>query len=148
MVLIMYKILDIMDSEKEILEQLIEIDNKVMNDKLTYKDILKKTMKALKEKKELKVDKDMLFITEGDYELTIGILSKIENMECKVVIFINQNYIALNKWLISKYHELTGNTQHIIDFGDNYNAYIGKDYNVIPVGSDDYKKIVWDDFCE
>ncbi len=144
----MYKILDIMDSEKEILEQLIEIDNKVMNDKLTYKDILKKTMKALKEKKELKVDKDMLFITEGDYELTIGILSKIENMECKVVIFINQNYIALNKWLISKYHELTGNTQHIIDFGDNYNAYIGKDYNVIPVGSDDYKKIVWDDFCE
>lgn len=137
-----------MDSEKEILEQLIEIDNKVMNDKLTYKDILKKTMKALKEKKELKVDKDMLFITEGDYELTIGILSKIENMECKVVIFINQNYIALNKWLISKYHELTGNTQHIIDFGDNYNAYIGKDYNVIPVGSDDYKKIVWDDFCE
>lgn len=144
----MYKILDIMDSEKEILEQLIEIDNKVMNDKLTYKDILKKTMKALKEKKELKVDKDMLFITEGDYELTIGILSKIENMECKVVIFINQNYIALNKWLISKYHELTGNTQHIIDFGDNYNAYIGKDHNVIPVGSDDYKKIVWDDFCE
>lgn len=144
----MYKILDIMDSEKEILEQLIEIDNKVMNDKLTYKDILKKTMKALKEKKELKVDKDMLFITEGDYELTIGILSKIENMECKVVIFINQNYIALNKWFISKYHELTGNTQHIIDFGDNYNAYIGKDYNVIPVGSDDYKKIVWDDFCE
>ncbi len=144
----MYKILDIMDSEKEILEQLIEIDNKVMNDKLTYKDILKKTMKALKEKKELKVDKDILFITEGDYELTIGILSKIENMECKVVIFINQNYIALNKWLISKYHELTGNTQHIIDFGDNYNAYIGKDYNVIPVGSDDYKKIVWDDFCE
>ena len=90
----------------------------------------------------------MLFITEGDYELTIGILSKIENMECKVVIFINQNYIALNKWLISKYHELTGNMQHIIDFGDNYNAYIGKDYNVIPVGSDDYKKIVWDDFCE
>lgn len=144
----MYKILDIMDSEKEILEQLIEIDNKVMNDKLTYKDILKKTMKALKEKKELKVDKDMLFITEGDYELIIGILSKIENMECKVVIFINQNYIALNKWLISKYHELTGNMQHIIDFGDNYNAYIGKDYNVIPVGSDDYKKIVWDDFCE
>ncbi len=144
----MYKILDIMDSEKEILEQLIEIDNKIMNDKLTYKDILKKTMKALKEKKELKVDKDMLFVTEGDYELTIGILSKIENMECKVVIFINQNYIALNKWLISKYHELTGNTQHIIDFGDNYNAYIGKDYNVIPVGSDDYKKIVWDDFCE
>ncbi len=144
----MYKILDIMDSEKEVLEQLIEIDNKVMNDKLTYKDILKKTMKALKEKKELKVDKDMLFITEGDYELTIGILSKIENMECKVVIFINQNYIALNKWLISKYHELTGNMQHIIDFGDNYNAYIGKDYNVIPVGSDDYKKIVWDDFCE
>lgn len=137
-----------MDSEKEILEQLIEIDNKIMNDKLTYKDILKKTMKALKEKKELKVDKDMLFITEGDYELTIGILSKIENMECKVVIFINQNYIALNKWLISKYHELTGNMQHIIDFGDNYNAYIGKDYNVIPVGSDDYKKIVWDDFCE
>lgn len=144
----MYKILDIMDSEKEVLEQLIEIDNKVMNDKLTYKDILKKTMKALKEKKELKVDKDMLFITEGDYELTIVILSKIENMECKVVIFINQNYIALNKWLISKYHELTGNMQHIIDFGDNYNAYIGKDYNVIPVGSDDYKKIVWDDFCE
>lgn len=144
----MYKILDIMDSEKEILEQLIEIDNKVMNDKLTYKDILKKTMKALKEKKELKVDKDILFITEGDYELTIGILSKIENMECKVVIFINQNYIALNKWLISKYHELTGNMQHIIDFGDKYNAYIGKDYNVIPVGSDDYKKIVWDDFCE
>lgn len=144
----MYKILDIMDSEKEILEQLIEIDNKVMNDKLTYKDILKKTMKALKEKKELKVDKDILFITEGDYELTIGILSKIENMECKVVIFINQNYIALNKWLISKYHELTVNMQHIIDFGDNYNAYIGKDYNVIPVGSDDYKKIVWDDFCE
>lgn len=144
----MYKILDVMDSEKEVLEQLIEIDNKVMNDKLTYKDILKKTMKALKEKKELKVDKDMLFITEGDYELTIGILSKIENMECKVVIFINQNYIALNKWLISKYHELTGNMQHIIDFGDNYNAYIGKDYNVIPVGSDDYKKIVWDDFCE
>ena len=137
-----------MDSEKEVLEQLIEIDNKVINDKLTYKDILKKTMKALKEKKELKVDKDMLFITEGDYELTIGILSKIENMKCKVVIFINQNYIALNKWLISKYHELTGNMQHIIDFGDNYNAYIGKDYNVIPVGSDDYKKIVWDDFCE
>lgn len=143
----MFKILDIMDSEKEILEQLIEIDNKIMNDKLTYKDILKKTMKALKENKELNTDKNLLFITEGEYELTIGILSEIEKMECKVVIFINQNYVALNKWLISKYHELTGNMQHIIDFGDNYNAYIGKDYKVIPIGSDDYKKIVWDDFC-
>lgn len=138
--------LELMDSEKYVLEQLIAIDNDKMHGNLSYQDFLEKSIRILSSDARVESSEDLLFITEGDPFLTLNILKNIEFLPCKVVLFVNQNYVALNKWLIERYVRLTGNEQHSIDFGINYNQYIQAHYKVVPLGEKGLREAVLEDF--
>ena len=142
----MNELINAMISEKDILEQLITIDNKKMSESMNYDTLLNQSIEIVKTSDALNSDTNMLFLTDGNPLLTLYILKAIHSSSYKVIIFINQGYMALNKWLIERYHDLANNENHSIDFSINYNKYIGTDYKVIPLGEKEFTDAVLADF--
>ena len=91
------------------------------------------------------IDQDIVFVTEGDVQITLELLLKM-GIGATRVIFINQGFVGMNKWLVSKYIEITGDNEVILDTDVNYNKYIDKSYKVIPIGEDAIVDQVLEDF--
>jgi hypothetical protein len=91
------------------------------------------------------INKDTVFVTEGDVYVTLSLLDRMI-VGANVVIFINQGFVGMNKWLISKYKEMTNSDMVILDTGINYNKYIDKGYRVVPIGEDSIINQVLEDF--
>lgn len=143
----MKELLDNLILEKDIVKQLIEIDNDKMNTKISfqnYYDAIKELVES--DSKELLLSNNSLFITEGNPLITLNILNKIRNTSYDVVIFINQGYIGMNKWLINQFYKIVGNGNIELDTGINYNEYITMGYKVVPVGEDGLINQVMEDF--
>lgn len=141
------QILDYFVDEKDTLEELLFIDNEKMLDNLTWDDYYN-LIYEMKDKfiSELNINRKCLFITEGNPIYTLEILRMIENIKTEVVIFINQGYLAMNKWLIKKFLLINPLCQIKLDEDLNYNKYINSDYLVIPIGEEALKEAVYEDF--
>lgn len=144
----MEEIIDFIINEKDILMELIKIDNQIMYQNMTYDMFLNKAMEVIGKRKYIETDKKLLFITEGNPILTLNILNNIVMVDKEVVLFVNQSYQGLNRWLFDKYLKITGNVKHTIDFGINYNKYIGRDYKVVSIGEKEFREEVFRDFYE
>lgn len=143
----MKELLDNLILEKDIVKQLIEIDNDKMNTKINfqnYYDAIKELVE--KDSKELLLNNNSLFITEGNPLITIDILRNVMNTSYNVVIFINQGYVGMNKWLMNQFYKIVGNGNIELDTGINYNEYINIGYKVIPVGEEGLINQVMEDF--
>ena len=143
----MKELLDNLILEEDIVKQLIEIDNDKMNTKISfqnYYDAIKELVESAS--KELLLSNNSLFITEGNPLITLNILNKIRSTSYDVVIFINQGYIGMNKWLINQFYKIVGNGNIELDTGINYNEYITMEYKVVPVGEDELIDQVMEDF--
>ena len=132
--------------EKDVVEELIKIDNEIMNTNYDYDYYTELFAFVLEQDLDSRtIDKDIVFVTEGDVFTTFQLLLKI-GMGATRVIFINQGFVGMNKWLVSKYIEITGDNEVILDTGINYNKYIDKGYKVIPIGDDSIVDQVLEDF--
>ena len=145
----MDELINLMIGEKETVEQLINIDNQAMNSSINYQEFLKESIEIIKNKqtrKPINTNKKLLLITDGEPLLTLAILNNETNQQ--TTIFVNHHYLALNKWLITRYVELTNHTNYHIDFSLNYNHYIKNktNYEIIPLGEDIFKEEVLNDF--
>jgi hypothetical protein len=139
-------ILDKLYEEQEIVEELIKIDNGVMNTDYNYNSYYEVFDSVLNEPfRRNIIDKDTVFVTEGDVYITLDLLKRMM-VGANVVIFINQGFVGMNKWLISKYKEMTNSDMVILDTGINYNKYIDKGYRVVPIGEDAIINQVLEDF--
>lgn len=139
---LMFKLLE----EKDIVEELIKIDNEVMNTNYDYDYYTMLFSCVLEEEMENRInDQDVVFVTEGDVQNTLELLLKM-GVGATRVIFINQGFVGMNKWLVSKYSEITGDDDVILDTDVNYNKYIDKGYKVIPIGEDAVVRQVLEDF--
>ena len=132
--------------EKDVVEELIKIDNEIMNTNYDYDYYTELFAFVLEQDLDSRtIDKDIVFVTEGDVFTTLQLLLKM-GMGATRVIFINQGFVGMNKWLVSKYIEITGDNEVILDTGINYNKYIDKGYKVIPIGDDSIVDQVLEDF--
>lgn len=139
---LMFKLLE----DKDVVEELIKIDNEIMNTKYDYDYYTELFSYVLEQDLENRViDNDVVFITEGDVFTTLELLLKMGTGATRI-IFINQGFVGMNKWLVSKYSEITGDNDVILDTGVNYNKYIDKGYKVIPIGEDKLVDQVLEDF--
>ena len=132
--------------EKDIVEELIKIDNEVMNTSYDY-DYYTTLFSYVLEQDVMNkiIDQDIVFVTEGDVLITLQLLLKM-GVGATRVIFINQGFIGMNKWLVTKYIEITGDIDVILDTDINYNKYIDKGYKVVPIGEDGLVDQVLEDF--
>lgn len=132
--------------EKDIVEELIKIDNEVMNTSYDY-DYYTTLFSYVLEQDVMNkiIDQDIVFVTEGDVLITLQLLLKM-GVGATRVIFINQGFVGMNKWLVTKYIEITGDNDVILDTDINYNKYIDKGYKVVPIGEDGLVDQVLEDF--
>ncbi len=139
----MKELLDNFIYEKEIIEQLINIDNDIMNCNNTYKDYYNDFFMLLNsECNKLKINDNVLFITEGNPLITLDILRRIDSFDKEIVIFINQGFVGINKWLFSKCNL----DNVVLDTNLNYNKYIDKGYKVYSLGEEGLNNQVMEDF--
>ena len=112
----------LIENNKEKIEKLLKIDNSIMESNYKYEDFYNDYINYLKKYKEsnIDIDNDTLFITEGNPIITIDILNKVKYSNNKIIIFINQEYVAINKWLIYEFNNMT-NKNIILDINNNYN---------------------------
>lgn len=144
----MNEILEYLSIEEQKVEELIEIDNDIMNTKYSFNDYYNAIESRFNiEIEQIDIKENTVFITEGDVILTLDILRRF-NTDKKIVIFVNQSYLGMNKWLMSKYYEITGNNNIILDEGINYNKYIDKGFKIIPLGEDGLIDQVMEDFYD
>ena len=136
-----------LEEEKEIVEELIKIDNEVMNTTYSFNSYYELFESILNDDyyKISVVDRDTVFVTEGDVFVTLELLKRMRVVG-NVVIFINQGNVGMNKWLVTKYKEMTGNDRVMLDTDINYNKYIDKGYKVVPIGEDGLVDQVLEDF--
>ena len=136
-----------LEEEREIVEELIKIDNEVMNTTYSFNSYYELFESILNDDyyKISVVDRDTVFVTEGDVFVTLELLKRMRVVG-NVVIFINQGNVGMNKWLVTKYKEMTGNDRVILDTDFNYNKYIDKGYKVVPIGEDGLVDQVLEDF--
>ena len=132
--------------EKDIVEELIKINNEVMNTSYDY-DYYTTLFSYVLEQDVMNkiIDQDIVFVTEGDVLITLQLLLKM-GVGATRVIFINQGFVGMNKWLVTKYIEITGDNDVILDTDINYNKYIDKGYKVVPIGEDGLVDQVLEDF--
>lgn len=83
--------------EKEIVLNLIQIDNQVCHTKLTYEDILEMFKKDVNLEK---IDTYKHFICDGDVYTVLELL--INYAPYILNIYIDHMYLAINSWLIHK----------------------------------------------
>lgn len=139
-------ILDKLYEDQEIVEELIKIDNDVMNTDYNFNSYYEVMESVLNDPfGRVFINKDTVFVTEGDIYVTLTLLKRMI-VGANVVIFINQGFVGMNKWLISKYKEMTNSDMVILDTGINYNKYIDKGYKVVPIGEDGLVDQVLEDF--
>ena len=144
----MNEILEYISNEEQIVEELIEIDNDIMSTKYSFNDYYNAIESRFNiEIEQIDIKENTVFITEGDVILTLDILRRF-NTDKKIIIFVNQSYLGMNKWLMSKYYEITGNNNIILDEGINYNKYIDKGFKIIPLGEDGLIDQVMEDFYD
>ncbi|MBR6820904.1 MAG: hypothetical protein IKM55_01620, partial [Bacilli bacterium] len=94
--------------EKDIVEELIKIDNEVMNTSYDYDYYTTLFSYVLEQGMVNKIiEQDIVFVTEGDVLITLQLLLKM-GVGATRVIFINQGFVGMNKWLVTKYIEITG----------------------------------------
>lgn len=140
--------LDIVSFEKEVILELLKIDNRVQNTNVTYDDFYNMCSAVLmKDKVDFNLTGKVLFVTEGSPFITLEVLKNIMGTENEYVLFINRSFVGLNKWLCKKFIELTGDIIKLeLDIDANYNKYLDKDYNVVTLGEDGLIKAVREDF--
>ena len=132
--------------EKDIVEELIKIDNEIMNTNYDYDYYTELFSFVLMQEMENRINpQDIVFVTEGDIEITLELLLKMGTGSTRV-IFINQGFVAMNKWLVTKYIEITGDNDVILDTSINYNKYIDKGYKILPIGEESLVSQVLEDF--
>lgn len=133
---------ELISSEEEILEELIKIDNNVCGTNYKVEDLLKK------ENLDIKILGDTLFITEGEPSITIAILDElIAHPNNTYYLFINGRFLAINKWLIARFIELTNIRIELIS-DINYNNFIKRDdIYVVPIGGFALIEQVKEDFA-
>ncbi len=111
-------LLNILDSEKSIVEELLRIDNRIQFTDYTYEYIYNKIYNF--NKFDNKLNDKYIVITDGEIDTILYILfNYIDNT---IVLNINHKTIGLYKWLISRINEYY-NKNIILDINNNYELY-------------------------
>lgn len=111
-------ILNLLEEEQELVNELLNIDNKIQNTNYTYEDIFKMIYDTKIYTNTL--DKKYMVITDGELSTIFNILfNYADNILC---ININHMTVAFNMWLVKRINEYK-NLEIILDKDNNYEVY-------------------------
>ncbi len=140
----MEEIIEIFLEEQDVLEKLIDLDNKICHDHITYASLYSFLQNGTSLKQTIK--KNTLFITEGNPFYTISILKSIIDTNNQFVLFVSKRYLGINKWFIARFNELKGYEQIFLDCGYNHKACFKEGMEIIPLGEPIFIEEILNDF--
>ncbi len=133
--------------DKDILLELIELDNDIMGSSYTYDNYYDALFKLSDTPcKDIILDMNSLFIIDGNPVVLVDLLRRLKYVDKETIIFINQGFVGINSWLMKQFYEITQNSNIELDRGINYNKYINKDYKIVPLGEVGIVDSVLEDF--
>lgn len=134
-------LLDCLINEKEIIEELLYIDNNIQHTALTYDYLIK----SLKNVNECNINNDFNYIaiTDGEVEAVFKVLISVLKLK---VVFVDKRFLALNKYLVSRVNLFLDNDDIELDLTDDYRKYIGCNTSVVISGIEGFTNEVFEYF--
>lgn len=134
-------LLDCLINEKEIIEELLYIDNNIQHTALTYDYLIE----SLKNVNECNINNDFNYIaiTDGEVEAVFKVLISVLKLK---VVFVDKRFLALNKYLVSRVNLFLDNDDIELDLTDDYRKYIGCNTSVVISGIEGFTNEVFEYF--
>lgn len=140
-----YLLQSLMD-EKEIVEELLRVDNNVQKTNYTYEEVLRNLKKLVSPRISLEIPCN--FVTDGEpdtvYNILVRLTPYVQNLH------INRKFVAINKWLVERtkeyYKEQGIQIPLSLDVERGYDKYIEDDRAVIIYGFSEFTEGIKDIF--
>ncbi len=127
-------ILNLIIEEREIIEELLNIDNRICKTNLTYSEFIKKI-----QKQNIRIENintPCNFFTDGEPDTTFYIL--VNYALYVKSLNINRTFVGINKWLVERakdwFFERGLEIDLNLDLDDNYLNYINDDTKAVICG--------------
>lgn len=120
--------------EKEIIEQLLVIDNTILKTHWTYSDLLEKIRNCPLSSRSIEGMYNV--ITDGDPDTVYMLLRSFAPHIHKM--HIHRNFVGINKWLVARtkdyYQEHRVDLDLILDIEFGYDTYLNESYPILLSG--------------
>ncbi len=130
-------LLDVFHEEESIVKELLNIDNKVCMTNLTYEELDRQFREAAPLNN---LDRECIMLTDGDPDTVFEAL--INNASNIISLHIDNNFLGINKWLVSKtikyYEEKDINIKLQLDEQNGYSQYKNCPSLIVAFGFDEF----------
>lgn len=120
--------------DKNIIEELILIDNKIQFTNFTY-ELLLEALKSIKECDILENDLNLVALTDGEFNTVFRILISVPNLS---ILYVNRCSLGINKYLVRLVNDFYGYEKIKLDDTINYTKYINSENKIILSGFDTF----------
>lgn len=119
--------------EKDIINELLYIDNKIQYTHLNYEELVDKLNNVSK----INLDNDLNFValTDGEVETVFKVLISVSKLD---IIYVDKKSLGINKYLVSRANMFYENNNIQLDITDDYRKYLSSEYSIIISGFDTF----------
>lgn len=120
--------------DKNLIEELLLIDNKVQYTKLTYEDLIR-IINYVNDYDILDSQFVYTAITDGEFDTVFKVLINTPSLS---TIFVNRRFLGINKYLIRLVNSFYDKEKVKLEESTNYHQYMGSDDKIILCGFDTF----------
>ena len=131
-------LLEKLNEEKDLVEEYIFIDNKLMSSSTNIEALLNLIKSNINEKKlisDLILEEKHHILTEGSPELVLKILNDFPYQVNK--LFVNHEFVAINRWLVKKCMDFY-KSEIELDISYNYYEYLQLNEPILIIGEKEF----------
>ena len=132
--------------DKNMIEELLLIDNKVQYTNLSYEKVLE-ILKNTYVYDNLDDTLSYIAITDGEVDSVLKVLVSSNNL---IKLYVNRSFLGFNKYLVKCVNEYYGNEKIKLDDSTDYQKYVDKSNSIILCGFDTFVEELGKEFkdCE
>lgn len=118
--------------EKDIITELLYIDNRIQYTFDNYVELIGKINDVLDESLD-----DNLYnaVTDGEFESVLRVLINVPNLD---TLYVDKRYLGINKYLVSRANKYYGEEKIKLDTTNEFGKYNNSKYPVVLCGFDSF----------
>lgn len=127
-------LMDCILEDKNIIEELLLIDNKVQYTNLTYETLIN-MLKKINDYDILDGNFNYVAITDGEFDTVFKVLINIPSLS---TLYVNRSFLGINKYLIKLVNTFYECEKVKLDDSTNYHKYVNSTDKIILSGFDTF----------
>ena len=120
--------------DKNVIEELLLIDNRVQYTNLTYESLIS-SLQDISDYDILDSNFNYVAITDGEFDTVFKVLINTPSLS---TIYVNRSYLGINKYLIRMVNSFYDEEKVKLDDSTNYHKYINSDDKILLSGFDTF----------